>query len=140
MPESDLERERAAHRDHIRRSLLESCEHIDEQGAWALLGKPRLGPVESMRSLVEEGSVLGLLADGQIVYPTFQFDPDAQAVPPGMTALLQAKPETYSAYMLLHWLLRPHLEFDGPPVDSLRDQPTAVLGAFYREISPVTHG
>lgn len=140
MIESDLDKERLAHLDRIRRELLTRCELVDEREAWALLGKPESEAAEALHELSENRAVLRLILDGDVVYPTFQFDPETQSVLPGMRSLLQAKPDAYSGYMLLSWLLCPHLDFGTSPAQSLRHSPDDVVSAFYREINSVTHG
>lgn len=140
MFENGLDRERNARHDRIRRELLKRCELADEREAWTLLGKPGFEPAEAMGSLSDNRAVLRLFADGHYVYPSFQFDPKTKSLLPGMRLVLQAKPDSYSDYLLLSWLLCPHLDFGTSPAESLQDLPNEVMTAFYREIEPVSHG
>lgn len=140
MFENNLDSEKLARLDRIRCDLLMGCEWVDEREAWILLGRPGYEPAKAMCGLGEIREVLRLLAGDHFVYPTLQFDPETQSVLPAMRLVLQAKPDGYSEYMLLSWLLCPHLDFGKSPAESLRDLSEEVVSAFYREIEPVTHG
>lgn len=138
MSERSDDRARTVRRDRLRKAIFASCEFIGDAGLMALM--PGCSSTKAIEKLVTDCELLCLVSDGKRAYPCFQFDPVSRSVLPIMRELLDARPDGYSGYQLLAWLLRPHLDFNGPPADVLHEEPEKILDAFYREIRPRTHG
>lgn len=140
MKDPEAERRRAEHREQLRKQILAQYVIVDEGTAWNRLGAPGDNAAEVLAERARQGEVLRLIADGEPVYPAFQFDEERGCVLPAVQQILRVRPASYSEYQLLAWLTRPHLNFDGRPLDALGEQPDAVLKAFLLEIEPITHG
>lgn len=138
MSERSDDRARTVRRDRLRKAIFASCEFIGDAGLMALM--PDCSSTKAIEKFVTDCELLCLVSDGKRIYPRFQFDLDSRSVLPIMREILHARPDGYTEYQLLAWLLRPHLDFDGPPADALREKPEKILDAFYREIRPRTHG
>ncbi|KAJ8138865.1 hypothetical protein OY671_007921, partial [Metschnikowia pulcherrima] len=53
--------------------------------------------------------------EGRAAYPLFQFDVEGRRLYPQIAQSIARKPEGWSDFRLLHWLTRPHLDFDASP-------------------------
>lgn len=130
----------ALNRARLQERILASTSMVEQAQACELLGMSATNPSATMKRKVDKGELLRFTVDGRPVYPLFQFDVEGRRVYPAMAKLLAAKPRDWSDFRLLHWLTRPHLDFDSAPADALGGDEQGVLAAFRREIEPVAHG
>jgi hypothetical protein len=130
----------ALNRARLQERILAETVMVDQGQACELLGLSTTNPSATMKRKEERSELLRFTVDGRAVYPLFQFDVEGRRVVPAMAALIARKPAHWSDFRLLHWLTRPHLDFDGAPAEALRSQGDAVLAAFDREIEPPVHG
>lgn len=131
---------KALNRVRLQNDLLKSTTLVDQKSACELLGKSPSNPSATMKRVESDLALLKFNHHGRVGYPLFQFDIDNRRIFPLIKKIRKIQPEEYSDFMLLHWLTRPHLDFDGPPADALKTGPDAVLEAFSREVEPVLHG
>ncbi|MBS7671610.1 hypothetical protein [Croceicoccus gelatinilyticus] len=131
---------KALNRVRLQNDLLESTTLVDQKSACELLGKSPSNASAAMKRVEIDQALLKFNHHGRVGYPLFQFDIDNRRIFPLIKEIRKIQPDDYSDFMLLHWLTRPHLDFDGPPADALKTDPDAVLEAFSREVEPVLHG
>jgi hypothetical protein len=93
-----------------------------------------------MKRREDKKELLRFSIEGRAAYPLFQFDVEGRRIYPLMAQLIARKPKGWSDFRLLHWLTRPHLDFESTPGEGLADDGEAVLAAFEREIEPAVHG
>ena len=136
----DPELQEALNRARLQEKILAATSMADQAEACQLLGLSRSNPSATMKRKEESRDILRFTMDGRAVYPLFQFDVEGRRVLPGMARLIAKKPRSWSDFRLLHWLTRPHLDFDGTPAEALKIDEDAVLAAFEREIEPAVHG
>lgn len=136
----DSELQAALNRARLQEKILASTSMVDQAQACQLLGMSATNPSATMKRKEEKRELLRFTVDGRAVYPLFQFDVEGRRIYPVVAKLLATKPSDWSDFRLLHWLTRPHLDFDGPPGEVLGTDDQAVLAAFEREIEPAVHG
>lgn len=127
-------------RVRLQNKLLEGTALVDRQSACELLGKYPRDPSELMMTVENEQALLKFTYHGRVVYPLFQFDVNDRRILPIISEIRKIQPDDFSDFMLLHWLTRPQIDFDGPPSESLKTEPEMVLEAFSREIEPLVDG
>lgn len=120
--------ESRSHHDLSVEMILRDTTMIDQAQACQLLGLSGSNPPDR--------DVLRFTVDGRAAYPVFQFDVEGRRVFPALGEIIALKPIGWSDSRLLHWLTRPHLDFDGTPADALGTDGAAVVAAFAREIEP----
>lgn len=130
----------ALNRARLQEKILASTTMVDQAQACALLGLSGANPSATMKRKEERHEVLRFTTDGRVVYPLFQFDVEGRRAFPVMAQLIARKPAGWSDFRLLHWLTRPHLDFDGAPADAFGAAPDAVLAAFDREVAAAANG
>lgn len=130
----------ALNRARLQARILGTTAMVDQAQACELMGLSSSNPSATMKRKAERGEVLRFQVDGRVLYPLFQFDVDGRGLTPGLARLLADRPPFWSDFRLLHWLTRPHIDFDGPPSARLASDGEAVLEAFHREIAAVEHG
>lgn len=130
----------ALNRARLQEKILAGASMVDQAQACELLGLSAKNPSATMKRKEEKREVLRFTVEGRATYPLFQFDVEGRSIYPVMSTLIARKPEHWSDFRLLHWLLRPHLDFGSAPAEHLRDAPQEVVEAFEREIEPVMHG
>ncbi len=96
--------------------------------------------LSAAHGLEGQQGLLGFTIDGRVMYPLFQFDLEHGSIYPVVSRLIALKPRNWSTLRMVHWLLRPHLDFGVPPADYLAQEPEEVVSAFKREIELVVHG
>jgi hypothetical protein len=136
----DAELKAALNRARLQEKILASTSMVDQAQACQLLGMSTTNPSATMKRKEDKRELLRFTVDGRAVYPLVQFDVEGRRVFPAVAKLLAAKPDHWSDFRLLHWLTRPHLDFDGTPGEALGTDEPAVLAAFAREIEPAVHG
>lgn len=130
----------ALNRARLQEKILAGTSMADQSEACELLGLSKGNPSATMKRKEQKGELLRFTVNGRAVYPLFQFDVEHRSVYPAMGRLIAMKPEGWSDFRLLHWLLRPHLDFGSAPAEHLADRADDVLAAFGREIEPTLHG
>ena len=113
---------------------------VDQTQACRLLGLSTANPSATMRRKEDKNEILRFAIDGRAAYPLFQFDVEGRRLSPAMSRLIARKPRGWSDFRLLHWLTRPHLDFDGTPAEALSVDADAVMRAFDRDIESISHG
>lgn len=136
----DPELQAALKRARLQEKILASTSMVDQAQACELLGLSTTNPSATMKRKEDKRELLRFTVDGRAAYPLVQFDVEGRRVYPAMAKLLAAKPARWSDFRLLHWLTRPHLDFDGTPGEALGAEEAGVLAAFAREIEPAAHG
>jgi hypothetical protein len=136
----DAELQAALNRARLQEKILASTSMVDQAEACQLLGMSATNPSATMKRKEDKRELLRFTVDGRAVYPLVQFDVEERRIFPAVAKLLAAKPDHWSDFRLLHWLTRPHLDFDGTPGEALGVDESAVLAAFAREIEPAVHG
>lgn len=130
----------ALNRARLQERILAATPMAGQAEACELLGLSGTNPSATMRRKERRGEFLRFSLDGKPVYPLLQFDVEERRVYPAIRKLLAAKPEGWSNFRVLHWLIRPHLDFEETPAAALAGDPDAVLAAFERECEPIVHG
>lgn len=125
----------ALNRARLQEKILAGTTMVDQAQACELLGLSNANPSATMKRKEERREVLRFATDGRVVYPLFQFDVEGRRAFPVMAQLIERKPTGWSDFRLLHWLTRPHLDFDTTPADAFGSAPDAVLAAFDREVA-----
>lgn len=118
----------------VGRKILATAPMLDAGQAAEILGLSATHDLEGQQGL------LAFTIDGRVMYPLFQFDIEHRLIYPVLSRLIALKPRYWSTLRMVHWLLRPHLDFGVPPADYLAQKPEEVVSAFKREIEPVVHG
>lgn len=126
--------------DEIRGRILRSSPMVDQATACGLLGLVGPGARPTIMDKVSTRQLLEFTMNGRPVYPRFQFDVVSTQILPVIADLISMKPDGWSDYRLLHWLLLPHADFDDTPAKALSQRPREVLEAFSRAIVPPMHG
>lgn len=129
----------ALNRARLQEKIIASTPMVDQSEACELLGLSKANASATMKRKEDRHELLRFTVDGRPSYPLFQFDVEGRRIYPAMARLISKKPGTWSDFRLLHWLIRPHLDFEGTPAQSLGDV-EAVAAAFEREIEPTVHG
>jgi|TARA_B100000749_G_scaffold168144_1_gene129349 hypothetical protein len=130
----------ALNRARIQEKILASTSMVDQGEACELLGLSATNPSATMKRREDKKELLRFSIEGRAAYPLFQFDVEGRRIYPLMAQLIARKPKGWSDFRLLHWLTRPHLDFESTPGEGLADDGEAVLAAFEREIEPAVHG
>ena len=130
----------ALNRARIQEKILASTSMVDQAEACELLGLSATNPSATMKRREDKKELLRFSIEGRAAYPLFQFDVEGRRLYPQIAQLIARKPEGWSDFRLLHWLTRPHLDFDASPAEALALDGEAVVAAFEREIEPVVHG
>lgn len=136
----DRELKSALNRARLQERILASTPMADQGQACELLGLSGANPSATMKRKEDRREVLRFQVDGRAAYPLFQFDVEGRDIYPVMPQLIAKKPSHWSDFRLLHWLTRPHVDFDAPPSESFGQNSEAVAAAFARAIEPVDHG
>ena len=129
----------ALNRARLQEKIIASTPMVDQADACELLGLSKANASATMKRKEDRRELLRFTVDGRPSYPLFQFDVEGRRIYPAMARLISTKPATWSDFRLLHWLIRPHLDFDDTPAQSLGNV-EAVTSAFEREIEPIVHG
>lgn len=129
----------ALNRARLQEKIIASTPMVDQSDACELLGLSKANASATMKRKEDRRELLRFNVDGRPSYPLFQFDVEGRRIYPAMSRLISAKPVVWSDFRLLHWLIRPHLDFDDTPAQSLGNI-EAVTSAFEREIEPAVHG
>ena len=137
---TDSELQKALNRARLQEKILASTSMVDQPQACELLGLSGTNPSATMKRKEEKREILRFTIDGRVSYPLFQFDVEGRRIFPTMAKLIALKPETWSDFRLLHWLTRPHLDFETAPAEKLGAEDAEVIGAFKREVVPAEHG
>ena len=130
----------ALNRARLQEKILAGTPMVDQAEACELLGLSSANPSATMKRKEERGEVLRFSIDGRAAYPLLQFDVEGRRVLPAMIRLMANKPKAWSDFRLLHWLIRPHLDFEHTPGEALGSDGEGVIAAFAREIEPPVHG
>lgn len=130
----------ALNRARLQERILASTQMAEQAEACELLGLSGANPSATMKRKQERHELLRFTVDGRAVYPLLQFDVEGRRIYPAMSHLIAAKPADWSDFRLLHWLTRPHLDFDETPGAALGGEPEAVIAAFERETESAVHG
>lgn len=136
----DSELQAALNRARLQERILATTSMVDQTEACQLLGLSTTNPSATMKRKEEKYEVLRFTVDGRASYPLFQFDVEGRRVYPVVRRLIGKKPKQWSDFRLLHWLTRPHLDFESTPAEALGNKEEEVLAAFMREIEPPVHG
>ncbi|SEJ91895.1 hypothetical protein SAMN05518849_11848 [Sphingobium sp. AP50] len=136
----DLQLKAALNRARLQERILTTTQMADQAEACELLGLSGANPSATMKRKEDRQELLRFTVDGRAVYPLLQFDVEGRRVYPAMRHIIRAKPDEWSDFRLLHWLTRPHLDFDDTPGAALAGEPEAVIAAFEREAEPEVHG
>jgi len=136
----NVEVKAALNRVRVQEKLLANVAMVDQAQACELLGMSASNPSATMKRKEDRRELLRFTVEGRPVYPLFQFDIENRAIFPVMRALIAAAPERWSPFRLLHWLTRPHVNFESTPAAALGSDPEGVMAAFAREIEPSVHG
>jgi hypothetical protein len=137
---NDAELQTALNRARLREKVLASTSMADRGQACELLGLSGANPSATMKRKEEKRELLRFTIDGRAVYPLIQFDVEGRRVFPVIAKLIALKPETWSDFRLLHWLVWPHLDFGAAPAEFLGSDERDVVAAFKRATVPVEHG
>jgi hypothetical protein len=137
---TDSELQKALNRARLQEKILANTSMVDQSQACELLGLSGTNPSATMKRKEEKREILRFSIDGRVSYPLFQFDVEGRRIFPAMAKLIALKPEAWSDFRLLHWLTRPHLDFDAAPAEKLGAEDAEVIAAFKREIVPAEHG
>jgi hypothetical protein len=129
----------ALNRARLQEKILAGVPMADQAQACVLLGLSGANPSATMKRKEAGGEVLRFTIDGRAAYPLLQFDVEGRRIFPAIARIIAIAP-AWSHFRILHWLTRPHLDFDGTPAEALAGAADAVLAAFAREIEPVAHG
>ena len=135
----DPDLQAALNRARLQEKILASTSMVDQAQACQLLGMSGANPSATMKRKEDRHEVLRFTTGGRAVYPLFQFDVEGRRSFPLMAALIARKPDRWSDFRLLHWLTRPHLDFEGTPAEAFGSEPEAVLAAFDREVESAVH-
>lgn len=130
----------ALNRARLQERILASTQMADQSEACELLGLSGANPSATMKRKEEKHELLRFTVDGRAAYPLLQFDVEGRRIYPAIREIIAAKPDHWSDFRLLNWLVRPHLDFDDSPGAALGSEPEAVIAAFAREIEPEVHG
>lgn len=136
----DAQLKAALNRARLQERILAGTQMADQAEACELLGLSGANPSATMKRKEERRELLRFTVDGRAVYPLLQFDVEGRRVYPAISRIISEKPADWSDFRLLHWLSKPHLDFDETPAAALGSEPDAVLAAFEREIEPQVHG
>lgn len=136
----DPDLQAALNRARLQERILAATSMVDQAQACQLLGLSGANPSATMKRKGEKQELLRFTIDGRAVHPLFQFDVEGRRIAPGLAVLIARKPEGWSDFRLLHWLTRPHLDFDCTPAEALIAQPDAVRAAFDREVEQPAQG
>lgn len=136
----DAQLKAALNRARIQERILASTQMADQAQACELLGLSGANPSATMKRKEKNNDLLRFTVDGRAAYPLLQFDVEGRRIYPALSKIIAEKPEHWSNFRLLHWLTRPHLDFEDSPSTSLGSEPEAVMAAFEREIEPEVHG
>lgn len=126
--------------DRLQENILAATTMVEQARASDLLGMTGTNPAATIERLAEKGEVLRLTIDGRATYPLFQFDVEGRRIFPAIAKLIALKPGSWSDFRLLHWLTRPHLDFEATPAEVLGTKGEEVIAAYLREIDPAVHG
>jgi len=130
----------ALNRARLQERILAATPMVDQAQACELLGLSSANPSATMKRKEERKELLRFTVDGRAAYPLFQFDVENRRTYPAIARLIALKPEGWSDFRLLHWLIRPHLDFSETPAQALGGDEGAVIAAFRRVIEPALHG
>ncbi|MFA6115227.1 MAG: hypothetical protein WC729_14605 [Sphingomonas sp.] len=136
----DAQLKAALNRARLQERILASTQMADQAEACELLGLSGANPSATMKRKVEKRELLRFTVDGRAAYPLLQFDVEGRRIYPVLSRIIAETPEHWSDFRVLHWLTRPHLDFDDTPAAALGSDPEAVIAAFEREIEPEVHG
>lgn len=120
--------------------LLASFDLIDAPMVGALLQIETDNVEGAVQALVCERAMIALVQDGKTVFPSCQFDARVCRIYDVVGTILKLRPESISDMMLAYWMMRTHVDFDGPPADQFGKDDAAVLAAFERYSEPTWHG
>jgi hypothetical protein len=129
----------ALNQARLQERILASVPMVDQAQACELLGLSQANPSATMKRKEDKLEILRFMEEGRVAYPLFQFDVEGRRLYPAIAKLIAQKPVHWSDFRLLHWLTRPHLDFESRPAEALADE-DSVLDAFRREIAPAAHG
>lgn len=136
----DAQLKAALNRARLQERILASTEMVDQGQACVLLGLSGANPSATMKRKEDKHELLRFTVDGRAAYPLVQFDVESRRIYPAVSNLLAKKPDHWSDFRLLHWLTKPHLDFEDTPGAALATEPEAVIASFEREIEPEVHG
>ena len=136
----DAQLKAALNRARLQERILASTQMADQAQACELLGLSGANPSATMKRKEEKNELLRFTVDGRAAYPLLQFDVEGRRIYPALSEIIAKKPDHWTNFRLLHWLTRPHLDFEDSPGASLGSEPEAVIAAFEREIEPEVHG
>lgn len=136
----DAQLKAALNRARLQERILASTQMADQAEACELLGLSGANPSATMKRKVEKRELLRFTVDGRAAYPLLQFDVEGRRIYPALSRIIAETPKHWSDFRVLHWLTRPHLDFDDTPAAALGSDPEAVIAAFEREIEPQVHG
>lgn len=141
LPNGEDRRLKAAlNRARLQERILASTPMADQAEACELLGLSDTNPSATMKRKEAKHELLRFTVDGRAAYPLFQFDVEGRRIYSGVARIIANKPESWSDFRLLHWLTRPHLDFEGAPAEAFATEADAIIAAFEREIEPEMHG
>ena len=130
----DANLQAASDRARLLETILAATSMVDQAQACTLLGQSTANPSATMKLKEDNKEILRFGIGGRAAYPLFQFDVEGCRIYPAISKLIVLKPDEWSAFRLLHWLTRPHLDFGDAPSEFLA-QEEDVIAAFKREIS-----
>lgn len=136
----DAQLKAALNRARLQERILASTQMADQAQACELLGLSGANPSATMKRKEEKNELLRFTVDGRAAYPLLQFDVEGRRIYPALGEIIARRPDHWTDFRLLHWLTRPHLDFEDSPGAALGSQPEAVIDAFEREIEPEVHG
>lgn len=136
----DAQLKAALNRARLQERILASTQMADQAQACELLGLSGANPSATMKRKEEKNELLRFTVDGRAAYPLLQFDVEGRRIYPALGEIIARRPDHWSNFRLLHWLTRPHLDFEDSPGAALGSEPKAVIAAFEREIEPEVHG
>ncbi|MET4898434.1 hypothetical protein RN629_14960 [Sphingomonadaceae bacterium jetA1] len=136
----DAQLKAALNRARLQERILAATPMADQAQACELLGLSGANPSATMKRKEDKKELLRFTVDGRAVYPLLQFDVEGRRIHPALGKIIARKPDHWTSFRLLHWLIRPHLDFEHSPGASLGNEPEAVIAAFAREIEPEVHG
>lgn len=132
---SDPKLNDALNRSLVIDRILSSCEMANQKEACILLGLSTANPSSTMTRVASKTEMLRFTVNGRAVFPLFQFDVDERRIQPVISKLIEMKPKNWSRIRLLHWLTRPHLDFEGvPPASEIGLRDEDIVAAYEREI------
>lgn len=136
----DAQLKAALNRARLQERILASTQMADQAQACELLGLSGANPSATMKRKEDKNELLRFTIDGRAAYPLLQFDVEGRRIYPALGGIIAKKPDRWTNFRLLHWLIQPHLDFEDSPGASLGSEPEAVIAAFEREIEPEVHG